>query len=49
MRWEYAVFKLVETSTPGQQETLLDKLGYERWELVTVTSGGVVYMKRQVQ
>ena len=47
-QWEHLVVDLNTISAKSSDVALLDQLGQERWELVSITSNKMAYMKRKV-
>jgi hypothetical protein len=48
-RWEHLTIDLNNVPTKSSDVALLDELGHERWELVTITPNKVAYLKQMVE
>jgi hypothetical protein len=48
-QWEHLTVDLNNVPTKSSDIELLDTLGQERWELVTITPNKVAYLKRMVE
>ena len=47
-QWEYRTLDLNAVPRRGSSEDLLNAAGSDGWELVTVASTGIAYLKRQI-
>jgi hypothetical protein len=47
-RWEYVSIDLNDLPSGFDEVDVLKDAGEEGWELVTITSKGIAYLKRQV-
>ena len=47
-QWEYRALDLNAVPRRGSSEDLLNTAGSGGWELVTVASTGIAYLKRQI-
>jgi hypothetical protein len=48
-RWEHLTIDLNNVPAKSSDIALLDQLGQERWELVTIAPNRVAYLKRMVE
>ena len=48
-QWEHLIVDLNTVSAKSSDVELLDALGQERWELITITPNKMAYLKRRTQ